>query len=101
GVAGEPALDELTPQLGVGLGTNLMTLGKGTSVLVIGADPEEEAPVYMLRLRGILNRGGEVSVVNPYPTKLDRLATRSLHPRPGSEAQLVLALITALVDENL
>jgi len=101
GTAGEPPIDDLTPLLGVGAGTNLMTLGKGTSVLVIGADPEEEAPLYVLRLRGILNRGGEVTVVNAYPTKLDRLATRSLHPRPGSEAQLVLALITVLVDENL
>jgi NADH-quinone oxidoreductase subunit G len=101
GLAGEPALDDLTPQLGVGQGTNLMTLGKGTSVLVIGADPEEEAPVYMLRLRGILNRGGEVTVVNPYPTKLDRLATRSFHPRPGTGPQLVLAMISAIVAQNL
>jgi NADH-quinone oxidoreductase subunit G len=101
GVAGEPALDELTSLLGVGQGTNLMTLGKGTSVLVIGADPEEEAPLYILRLRGILNRGGEVNVVNPYPTKLDRLATRVLHPRAGTGPQLVLAMISAIVEENL
>jgi NADH-quinone oxidoreductase subunit G len=101
GLANEPALDDLMPQLGVGQGTNLMTLGKGTSVLVIGADPEEEAPIYVLRLHGILNRGGEVTVVNPYPTKLDRLATRSLHPRPGTGPQLVLALISAIVAQNL
>jgi NADH-quinone oxidoreductase subunit G len=101
GLANEPALDDLTPQLGVGQGTNLMTLGKGTSVLVIGADPEEEAPLYVLRLRGILNRGGEVTVVNPYATKLDRLATRALHPRAGTGPQLVLALISAIVAQNL
>jgi NADH-quinone oxidoreductase subunit G len=101
GLAVEPALDELTPQLGVGQGTNLTTLGKGTSVLVIGADPEEEAPVYVLRLRGILNRGGEVNVVNPYPTKLDRFATRTLRPRPGTGPHLVLALISAIVAQNL
>jgi NADH-quinone oxidoreductase subunit G len=101
GLANEPALDDLMPQLGVGQGTNLLTLGKGTSVLVIGADPEEEAPVYVLRLRGILNRGGEVTVVNPYPTKLDRLATRTLRPRPGTGPQLVLALISAIVALNL
>ncbi|MFL5805770.1 MAG: NADH-quinone oxidoreductase subunit NuoG, partial [Roseiflexaceae bacterium] len=101
GVAGEPAIDELTPQLGVGMGTNLMALGKGTSVLVIGADPEEEAPLYVLRLRGILSRGGEVHVVNAYPTKLGRQATRDLRLRPGSEAQLALALIRVILEENL
>jgi NADH-quinone oxidoreductase subunit G len=101
GVAGEPALDDLTPLLGIGQGSNLLKLGKGTSVLVIGADPEEEAPVYVLRLRGILNRGGEVTVVNPYPTKLDRIATRSLRPRAGTGPHLVLAIIGAIIDQNL
>src|SRR5262245_17169393 len=101
GLSGELELDDLTTQLGVGQGTNLMTLGKGTSVLVIGADPEEEAPVYVLRLRGTLNRGGEVTVANAYATKLDRLATRSLRPRPGTGPQLVLALIRAIVAQNL
>jgi NADH-quinone oxidoreductase subunit G len=101
GLVNEPALDDLTTQLGVGQGTNLLTLGKGTSVLVIGADPEEEAPVYVLRLRGILNRGGEITVVNPYPTKLERSATRALRPRPGTGPQLVLALISAIVAQSL
>jgi NADH-quinone oxidoreductase subunit G len=102
GTAGEPAaLDDLPTALGVGAGTNLMKLGKGTSVLVIGADPEEEAPLYVLRLRGIADRGGELNVVNPYPTKLDRFATRSAHPRVGTGPQLVLAMISAIIEENL
>jgi NADH-quinone oxidoreductase subunit G len=101
GVASEPAFEDLIPSLGVGQGTNLMTLGKGTSVLVIGADPEEEAANYVLRLRGILNRGGEVSVLNAYPTKLGRQGTRDLRPHPGTEAHLVLALISVLFEEKL
>ncbi len=101
GVAGEPAYDDLIPLLGVGKGTNLMTLGKGTSVLVIAADPEEEAANYVLRLRGILSRGGEVSVANAYPTKLGKQATRDLRPRPGTEAQLALALISVILEEKL
>jgi NADH-quinone oxidoreductase subunit G len=102
GAPGEPAaLDDLPNSLGLGKGTDLSKLGKGTSVLVIGADPEEEAPLYVLRLRGILNRGGEVNVVNAYPTKLDRLATRVAHARPGAEASLVLALLSVIVEENL
>lgn len=101
GLPGEPIVEDLIPALGVGAGTNLTTLGKGTSVLVIGADPEEEGPLYVLRLRGILNRGGDVTVANAYPTKLDRMATRSLRPRPGGEAHLVLALLATIIEENL
>jgi NADH-quinone oxidoreductase subunit G len=101
GLPGEPnILDDLPNHLGVGKGTNLMDLGQGTAVLVIGADPEEEAPVYMLRLRGILNRGGVVNVANPYATKLDRLATRSAHPRAGSELSLVLALLKVIAEDR-
>jgi NADH-quinone oxidoreductase subunit G len=54
-----------------------------------------------LLLRGILNRGGEVTVVNPYPTKLERIATRSVRPKPGTGPQFVLALISAIVAQNL
>jgi NADH-quinone oxidoreductase subunit G len=102
GTLDEPAeLDDLPSQVGVGAGTNLTTLGKGTSVLVIGADPEEEAPLYVLRLRGIATRGGELNVVNPFPTKLDRFATRVAHPRVGTGPQLVLALLKVIAEERL
>jgi NADH-quinone oxidoreductase subunit G len=102
GALDEPAeLDDLPSQVGVGAGTDLTTLGKGTSVLVIGADPEEEAPLYVLRLRGIATRGGELNVVNPFPTKLDRFATRVAHPRIGTGPQLVLALLKVIAEERL
>jgi NADH-quinone oxidoreductase subunit G len=102
GTPDEPSvLDDLPNAVGVGKGTNLMSLGKGTSVLVIGADPEEEAPLYVLRLRGIADRGGELNVVNPYPTKLARFATRTATPRVGTGPQFVLAMISAIIEENL
>jgi NADH-quinone oxidoreductase subunit G len=101
GLPGEPeALDDLPNQLGVGKGTNLMTLGKGTAVLVIGADPEEEAPVYILRLRGILNRGGDVTVVNPYPTKLGRAASRAAQVRAGGETSFLLGLMKVIAEDR-
>lgn len=99
GAPGEPEDDNLGVELGVGSGTNLMELGKGTTVLVFGADPEEEAPLYMLRLRGIAQRGGELVVLNPRPTKLDRSATRRLHYKPGSEVQVARALLSAVLEE--
>ena len=101
GVPGEPPIYDMARSLGVGSGTNLTNLGKGTAVLVVGADPEEEAPLYMLRLRKIAQQGGDLTVVNPYPTKLDRSATRSLRPRAGTEAQLVMALLKVIADEQL
>jgi NADH-quinone oxidoreductase subunit G len=85
----------------VGVGTNLTTLGKGTAVLVVGADPEEEEPIYLLRLRGIARRGGELIVANGRPTKLAQAATKPLRYRYGAEAAFVLALCATIVDEQL
>jgi NADH-quinone oxidoreductase subunit G len=101
GAPGEPPIYDMARALGVGAGTNLNDLGKGTAVLVVGADPEEEAPLYMLRLRKIAQRGGDLTVINPFATKLDRSATRSLRPHAGTEAQLVLALLRVIADEQL
>jgi NADH-quinone oxidoreductase subunit G len=101
GAPGEPDIIDLGAMLGVGKGTNLAGLGTGTAVLVVGADPEEEAPLYVLRLRGIVARGGDVTVINPYPTKLDRTPARVIRPRAGAEAFVALALLKTVIDEEL
>lgn len=101
GAPGEPDIVDLGATLGVGKGTNLSTLGAGTAVLVIGADPEEEAPLYVLRLRGIVARGGDLTVINPYPTKLDHTPARVIRPRAGAEVFVVLALLKTLLDEDV
>jgi NADH-quinone oxidoreductase subunit G len=98
GAPGDAALDTTGALLGVGVGTDLMQLGKGTTVLVIGADPEEEAPVYLLRLRGIAQRGGKLIVANLRPTKLDRSATTQLRYRPGAEQRFTRALLRAVYE---
>ncbi|MGQ9548877.1 MAG: NADH-quinone oxidoreductase subunit NuoG [Roseiflexus sp.] len=101
GAPGEPAIIDLGATLGVGKGTNLASLGTGTAVLVVGADPEEEAPLYVLRLRGIVARGGDLTVINPYPTKLDHTPARVIRPRAGTEAFVALALLKTVIDEEL
>ncbi len=101
GAPGEPEIIDLGATLGVGKGTNLSSLGAGTAVLVVGADPEEEAPLYVLRLRGIAARGGDLTVINPYPTKLDRTPARVIRPRAGAEAFVALALLKILIEEDL
>ena len=98
GAPGEPAHDDLGALLGVGAGTNLMSLGAGTTVLVVGADPEEEAPLYMLRLRGIAQRGGKLIVANLRPTKLERSTTTRLRYRAGAELPFVRGLMRAVLD---
>nr|HRC75580.1 molybdopterin-dependent oxidoreductase [Kouleothrix sp.] len=100
-VAEPAALDDMPNILGVGAGTNLLSLGKGTAVLVFGADPEEEAPLYVLRLRGIADRGGELSVVNSYPTKLARFAANRAIVRAGAEAAFAQALLGVIFEEGL
>lgn len=100
GTAADPAVDSWAATLGLGQGTNLTTLGKGTAVLIVGADPEEEAPLYVLRVRAMQSRGADVTVINPYPTKLGKSATRSLIVRPGTGPQVLLAMLKALAEQD-
>ena len=44
----------------MGVGTNLGELGKGDVVLIVAADVEETAPVYMLRLKAAAERGAKL-----------------------------------------
>ncbi|HMQ31285.1 MAG TPA: molybdopterin-dependent oxidoreductase, partial [Chloroflexaceae bacterium] len=97
GAPDEPAYDDLGAVLGVGKGTDLNTLGKGTTVLVVGADPEEEAPLYVLRLRAMVQRGAKLIVAGLRPTKLERSATTALRYRPGGELAFARALLRAVL----
>jgi NADH-quinone oxidoreductase subunit G len=63
---------DLTAQVGVGTGTNLKDLGKGTTIVVVASDIEEEAPVWYLRIKAARDRGARVISVNPRQTELDR-----------------------------
>jgi len=100
GADDEAEHDDLAYAFGLGSGTNLGELGKGTTVLVVGADVEEEAPVYLLRLRGIKRRGGELIVANGRPTKLDASATATVQYRYGGEAHFALALLAAIIESE-
>ena len=101
GSADEPEHDDLAYAFGVASGTDLGQLGKGTTVLVIGADPEEEAPVHLLRLRGIKRRGGDLIVANGRPTKLEGSASRAVRYRYGDEATFMLGVLSAIFDAGL
>jgi len=97
GIGGPAALppNEIGGWLAPGPNTDLSKLGAGTIALVVGADPEEEAPLYMLRLRGIAQRGGKLVVAGLRPTKLERSATQVVRYRPEGELAFVQGLLKA------
>ena len=87
---------DLVSQIGVGKGTNLHSLGKGSTILVVSSDLEEEAPVWWLRVKQAAERGANLIVANPRTTKLDRYATHLLRYAYGEETAVVLAMVNAL-----
>jgi anaerobic selenocysteine-containing dehydrogenase len=59
------------------------------------------APNAKGRLRAIIERGGQVIVIDPRRTETADLATRHLFLRPGSDALLLLSLLHVLFAEKL
>lgn len=93
---------DLVRLYGAGADTNLGTLDQNVTVLVIGADPEEEQPVIRLRLtRSVRNFGANLIVANGRLTKLAKYAKQSVIYRYGGEAAFLLGMVRAIVDEGL
>jgi NADH-quinone oxidoreductase subunit G len=71
------------------------------AVLVLDADPVNDAPILDLRLRkGIRRRGLKLAVASPGPSSLDPSAALSLRFNPGSGAAFAAALNAALTGEE-
>lgn len=77
---------DLVDQVGVGQGTNLGALGKGSAILVVACDLHEEAPLWWLRIKQAAERGAVLIVLNARETRLDRYATHALRYTYGEEA---------------
>ncbi len=88
---------DLVEQLGVGQGTNLGALGKGSAILVVACDLHEEAPLWWLRIKQAAERGATLIVLNARETRLDRYAAHSLRYAYGDE----FAALSAFLPENL
>jgi NADH-quinone oxidoreductase subunit G len=80
---------DLVAQAGVAPGSNLANLGKGSTILVIASDLEEEAPIWSLRVRQAARRGATLIVANPRATKLDKFASQTVRYAYGEEGQVV------------
>lgn len=92
--------DELVKNFGAGIGTNLGELGKGTTILVLGADPQNEQPIIRLRLSKAAKQGAHLIVANGRVTKLNDSAKQSFIFKYGAEASFLLGIARALLDAN-
>ncbi|MFQ5943070.1 MAG: NADH-quinone oxidoreductase subunit NuoG [Anaerolineales bacterium] len=89
----------LVQRYGVGVGTNLSSLGKRDAVLVIAADLHEEAPVWWLRLKQAAERGATLIVANARTTRLDDYAKHSLRYPTGKAVHTSLGLLQFISDD--
>lgn len=82
-------------------------LDRTDHLLILGANPYESngsvatAPDFPGRLEAIIERGGQVVVVDPRRTKTAEKASRHVRIRPGTDAHLLLAMLHVLVAEDL
>ncbi|MCC6300932.1 MAG: NADH-quinone oxidoreductase subunit NuoG [Anaerolineales bacterium] len=80
---------ELTSLVGVGAGTNIGTMEKGTTIVVVASDLYQEAPIWYLRVKQAKERGATLIVMNPRATKLDKFASSTIPYEYGDEAKAV------------
>jgi NADH-quinone oxidoreductase subunit G len=79
---------------GTGLGTTFSDLEKAGSVLLLGLEPEEEAPSVFLRLRkGVRSHGTKVFSVAAYASRgVEKLNGVVVSASPGTEAAVLADL---------
>jgi anaerobic selenocysteine-containing dehydrogenase len=76
-------------------------------LLIVGANPMVSHGSLMTmpdapgRLRGVLERGGKVVVVDPRRSETAKMASEHHFIRPGGDAAFLLALVYTLFDEGL
>ncbi|MEK7807525.1 MAG: NADH-quinone oxidoreductase subunit NuoG, partial [Chloroflexota bacterium] len=93
---------DLVQKVGIGVGSNFSAMGKGTTIVVVASDLEEEAPIWWLRVKQASERGANLIVVNARPTKLDKYATKKITYKYGDEVNAVDGLTdVAKTSENL
>jgi NADH-quinone oxidoreductase subunit G len=94
--------DETAYTAGVGVGTDLGRVGQGATILVIGCDLDQEAPIFFLRVAGAaIKRGAHLINAGGRRTKLDAQAKTTLRYRYGTAAHLALGLLAAVVQQGL
>ncbi len=92
---------------GGGLITPIPDIDRTDHLVILGANPFESngslatAPDWPGRLEAILDRGGQVVVVDPRRTKTAEAASEHVAIRPGTDAALLAAMAWVIFDEDL
>lgn len=94
--------DDTAHTVGVGVGTDLGRIGQNATILVIGSDLDQEAPILYLRVAGAaVKRGAHLINAGGRKTKLDAQAQTSLRYKYGTAAHLVWGLLASVVKQRL
>ncbi|MGX6510951.1 molybdopterin-dependent oxidoreductase [Rhodococcus sp. SJ-2] len=92
---------------GTGLGMAIPDIDRTSYLLILGSNPLVSngstitAPGIGKRLQALQERGGTLVVVDPARTRTAEVADRHLAIRPGTDAFLLLALVSVIADEGL
>ena len=86
---------DITADVGIASGSNLLELGAGDAILVVASDLHEEAPIWWLRVKQAVERGAKLVLLNVRPTRLDKFAARLVHYAPGAALETALYLLNA------
>ncbi|MBZ0305353.1 MAG: NADH-quinone oxidoreductase subunit NuoG [Anaerolineae bacterium] len=91
---------EVVAQVGVANGTNFKEMGKGTTIVVVASDLEEEAPVWFLRAKQAHDRGAKLMLLTARPTKLDKYAACILRHTYGETTSALQQLTGAVINSE-
>jgi anaerobic selenocysteine-containing dehydrogenase len=75
-------------------------LDAAQALVLWGRNVVTASPHYLPGVRALRQRGGEVWLIDPLPTRTRALATRVLQPRPGRDAWLALGVARVLFEEG-
>ena len=87
--------------------TPVPDLDRTDFLVIIGADPHTSngslctAPDFPGRIEAIRERGGTVVVIDPRTSRTAVAADRHIAIRPGTDAALLAAIVTVILDEGL
>jgi formate dehydrogenase alpha subunit len=71
-------------------------------ILVIGADPEEAAPIVAYKIkRAVRFKSAKLFLVDPRKTRLVPFAQMWLRPKPGTDWALVMGFLRALMEDGV
>lgn len=83
---------EWVRRYGLRAGSDLGHLGAGDTILVIGSDLYEEAPIWYLRVKQAAERGATLILANPRVTRLERFAHYAVRYAYGDESEVIRRL---------